>query len=31
VAVKKIMTESGKIDVLVHNAGHMMFGPAEAQ
>src|SRR6267142_913178 len=30
VAVKKIMAESGKIDVLVHNAGHMMFGPAEA-
>src|SRR5258705_9444049 len=29
-AVKKIMAESGKIDVLVHNAGHMMFGPAEA-
>src|SRR5258707_5830781 len=30
VAVKKIMAESGKIDVLVHNAGHMMFCPAEA-
>jgi NAD(P)-dependent dehydrogenase (short-subunit alcohol dehydrogenase family) len=30
VAIKKIMAESGKIDVLVHNAGHMMFGPAEA-
>lgn len=30
VAVKKIMAESGKVDVLVHNAGHMMFGPAEA-
>jgi NAD(P)-dependent dehydrogenase (short-subunit alcohol dehydrogenase family) len=29
-AVKKIMADSGKIDVLVHNAGHMMFGPAEA-
>jgi NADP-dependent 3-hydroxy acid dehydrogenase YdfG len=28
--VKKIMAESGKIDVLVHSAGHMMFGPAEA-
>ena len=24
------MAESGKIDVLVHNAGQMMFGPAEA-
>jgi len=29
-AVEQIMAESGKIDVLVHNAGHMMFGPAEA-
>lgn len=29
-AIKKIVADSGKIDVLVHNAGHMMFGPAEA-
>jgi NAD(P)-dependent dehydrogenase (short-subunit alcohol dehydrogenase family) len=29
-AVAKIIADSGKIDVLVHNAGHMMFGPAEA-
>jgi NAD(P)-dependent dehydrogenase (short-subunit alcohol dehydrogenase family) len=29
-AEKKIMADCGKIDVLVHNAGHMMFGPAEA-
>ncbi|WP_134499001.1 SDR family oxidoreductase [Microvirga pakistanensis] len=29
-AVAKIIAESGRIDVLVHNAGHMMFGPAEA-
>ncbi|RWM41255.1 SDR family oxidoreductase [Mesorhizobium sp.] len=29
-AVTKIIAESGRIDVLVHNAGHMMFGPAEA-
>ena len=29
-AVRKIMADSGRIDVLVHNAGHMMFGPAEA-
>jgi len=29
-AVARIMAESGRIDVLVHNAGHMMFGPAEA-
>ena len=29
-AVAKIIAESGRIDVLVHNAGHMVFGPAEA-
>lgn len=29
-AVEKIVAESGQIDVLVHNAGHMVFGPAEA-
>jgi NAD(P)-dependent dehydrogenase (short-subunit alcohol dehydrogenase family) len=29
-AVQAIVKESGRIDVLVHNAGHMMFGPAEA-
>jgi NAD(P)-dependent dehydrogenase (short-subunit alcohol dehydrogenase family) len=29
-AVAKITADSGRIDVLVHNAGHMMFGPAEA-
>jgi NAD(P)-dependent dehydrogenase (short-subunit alcohol dehydrogenase family) len=29
-AISKIIAGSGKIDVLVHNAGHMMFGPAEA-
>ncbi len=29
-AVEQIIAESGRIDVLVHNAGHMMFGPAEA-
>ena len=29
-AVERIIAESGRIDVLVHNAGHMMFGPAEA-
>jgi NAD(P)-dependent dehydrogenase (short-subunit alcohol dehydrogenase family) len=28
--VSKIIASSGKIDVLIHNAGHMMFGPAEA-
>ncbi len=29
-AVARIIAEVGKIDVLVHNAGHMMFGPAES-
>ena len=28
--VEKIIAEHGRIDVLMHNAGHMMFGPAEA-
>jgi NAD(P)-dependent dehydrogenase (short-subunit alcohol dehydrogenase family) len=29
-AIEKMIAESGRIDVLVHNAGHMVFGPAEA-
>ncbi|MCA8883577.1 MAG: SDR family oxidoreductase [Rhodobacteraceae bacterium] len=29
-AVASILDEAGRIDVMVHNAGHMMFGPAEA-
>ncbi len=29
-AVSKVIGESGRIDVLIHNAGHMSFGPAEA-
>jgi NAD(P)-dependent dehydrogenase (short-subunit alcohol dehydrogenase family) len=29
-AVDQIIANHGRIDVLVHNAGHMVFGPAEA-
>jgi NAD(P)-dependent dehydrogenase (short-subunit alcohol dehydrogenase family) len=29
-AVAKIMADCGRLDVIVHNAGHMAFGPAEA-
>src|SRR5207244_3615028 len=29
-ALKTIISENGRIDVVVHNAGHMVFGPAEA-
>lgn len=29
-AIETIIAGAGRIDVLVHNAGHMMFGPAEA-
>lgn len=29
-AVARVVAEQGRIDVLVHNAGHMAFGPAEA-
>jgi NAD(P)-dependent dehydrogenase (short-subunit alcohol dehydrogenase family) len=29
-AVAKIIATHGKLDVVVHNAGHMVFGPAEA-
>jgi NAD(P)-dependent dehydrogenase (short-subunit alcohol dehydrogenase family) len=28
-AVRHIVKESGRIDVIVHNAGHMVFGPSE--
>src|SRR5579862_4382313 len=29
-AVKTIFDKEGRLDVVVHNAGHMTFGPAEA-
>jgi len=29
-ATAKIMAEHGRIDVLMHNAGHMVYGPSEA-
>src|ERR1700724_3626656 len=29
-AVAKVVAEQGRLDVVVHNAGHMVFGPAEA-
>ena len=28
--VERVIADSGRIDVLMHNAGHMVFGPAEA-
>jgi NAD(P)-dependent dehydrogenase (short-subunit alcohol dehydrogenase family) len=29
-AVAKVIEDSGRIDVVIHNAGHMVFGPVEA-
>ena len=29
-AVQQILTEAGRLDVVIHNAGHMVYGPAEA-
>lgn len=29
-AIAKIVAEHGRLDVVIHNAGHMVFGPAEA-
>jgi NAD(P)-dependent dehydrogenase (short-subunit alcohol dehydrogenase family) len=29
-AVKAVLAEAGRLDVVIHNAGHMSFGPAEA-
>ena len=30
VAIRQIIAEQGQLDVVIHNAGHMSFGPAEA-
>jgi NAD(P)-dependent dehydrogenase (short-subunit alcohol dehydrogenase family) len=29
-AVSTVLAEAGRIDVVIHNAGHMVFGPAES-
>jgi NAD(P)-dependent dehydrogenase (short-subunit alcohol dehydrogenase family) len=29
-AIAKVVAEQGRLDVVMHNAGHMVFGPAEA-
>jgi NAD(P)-dependent dehydrogenase (short-subunit alcohol dehydrogenase family) len=29
-AIARIVAENGRLDVVIHNAGHMSFGPAEA-
>ncbi len=29
-AIQDIVSENGHLDVVIHNAGHMVFGPAEA-
>jgi NADP-dependent 3-hydroxy acid dehydrogenase YdfG len=29
-AIKAIVEKNGHLDVVIHNAGHMVFGPAEA-
>lgn len=29
-AIQRIVAEAGRLDVVIHNAGHMVYGPAEA-
>ena len=29
-AIQKIVADNGRLDIVIHNAGHMVFGPAEA-